>query len=189
MSSLARKSIRRELLGKLQALGRKVSTQTVFLHQAIAQSVGLNATDTKCIDLILSRADGLVTAGWLSDLTGLTTGAITHILDRLEKRQFVERVRDTGDRRKIFVRVRPESLRPLIPKYEEIGRAYLDLAERYSDSELEAICDYMEQAAQISELQLANFVASDGPRSPKSLTGQAHVQGREPGRRQKRVTK
>ena len=69
-----------------------MSTQTVFLHQAIAQSVGLNATDTKCIDLILRGPGGSVTAGWLSDMTGLTTGAITHILDRLEKRQFIERV-------------------------------------------------------------------------------------------------
>jgi DNA-binding MarR family transcriptional regulator len=190
MSSLVtRKSIRRELLSKLQALGRKVSTQTVFLHQAIAQGVGLNATDTKCMDLILSHADGLVTAGWLSDLTGLTTGAITHILDRLEKGRFVERVRDTGDRRKIFVRIRPESLQPLIPRYEEIGRAYINLAERYSDSQLEVICDYMQQAAQISEGQLANFVARDGPRSTPSPPGQARVQSHKPGRRQKRVTK
>ena len=83
------KSKRRELLNKIRDLGRKVSTQTVFLHQAIAQSFGLNATDTKCIDLILGDADGSVTAGWLSDRTGLTTGAVTHILDRLEKRGFI----------------------------------------------------------------------------------------------------
>jgi DNA-binding MarR family transcriptional regulator len=98
---------RAELLRRLSDLGRKISTQTVFLHQAIAQGIGLNATDTKCLDLIGSEPDGTVTAGRLSDLTGLTTGAITHILDRLEKRGFVERVRDTGDRRRVFVRVRP----------------------------------------------------------------------------------
>jgi hypothetical protein len=69
----------RELLSRLWDLGRKISTQTVFLHQAIAQSVGLNATDTKCIDLILSHPDGSMTAGCLSDMTGLTTGAITPV--------------------------------------------------------------------------------------------------------------
>src|SRR5215472_11976761 len=105
-----KKSKRRQLLNKLWDLGRKMSTQTVFLHQAIAQSVGLNATDTKCVDLILRAPDGSVTAGQLSEMTGLTTGAITHILDRLEKRQFIERARDTEDRRKVFVRVRPERL-------------------------------------------------------------------------------
>src|SRR5215472_2713476 len=105
-----KKSKRRQLLNKLWDLGRKVSTQTVFLHQAIAQSVGLNATDTKCIDLILRGPEDRVTAGWLSDMTGLTTGAITHILDRLEKRQFIERARDTRDRRKVFVRVNLDSI-------------------------------------------------------------------------------
>jgi len=154
-------STRRQLLNKLWELGRKMSTQTVFLHQAIAQSVGLNATDTKCIDLILRGPGGSVTAGWLSDMTGLTTGAITHILDRLEKRQFIERVRDTQDRRKIFIRVRPESLEPLIPKYEAMGNAYMSLVEQYGDEELQLICDYLEKTSEVSERELANVIAAN----------------------------
>src|ERR1700722_935673 len=132
-SPTSKKTRRRELLNRLWDLGRITSTQTVFLHQAIAQSVGLNATDTKCIDLILRSPDGSVTAGWLSEVTGLTTGAITHILDRMEKRQFVERVRDTQDRHKVLIRVRPESLQPLIPKYEAIGKAYMSMVKQYRD--------------------------------------------------------
>jgi DNA-binding MarR family transcriptional regulator len=159
MSTLAsKKSKRRGLLNRLWDLGRIVSTQTVFLHQAIAQTVGLNATDTKCIDLILRGPGGSVTAGWLSEMTGLTTGAITHILDRLDKRKFVERVRDTQDRRKVFVRVRPESLEPLIPKYDAIGRAFLSFMERYSDKELQLICEYMEEASKISARELAHLI-------------------------------
>src|SRR5215469_10181181 len=110
------KSKRSELLNKLWDLGRRMSTQTVFLHQAIAQTVGLNATDTKCIDLILQAGDAPVTAGWLSQQSGLTTGAITHILDRLEKQNYIRRERDTEDRRRVFVRIQPESLEPLAPK-------------------------------------------------------------------------
>jgi DNA-binding MarR family transcriptional regulator len=163
-SSNSKKSKRRELLNKLWDLGRRVSTQTVFLHQAIAQSVGLNATDTKCIDLILRGPDGSVTAGWLSDMTGLTTGAITHILDRLEKRQFIERGRDTRDRRKVFVRVLPESLEPLIPKYEAMGRAYMNLAEQYGDKELQLICDYLVKACEVSERELANMITANRSR-------------------------
>jgi DNA-binding MarR family transcriptional regulator len=158
---ISKKTNRRELLGKLWDLGRKMSTQTVFLHQAIAQSVGLNATDTKCIDLILRGPDSSVTAGWLSDMTGLTTGAITHILDRLEKRQFIERVRDTRDRRKVFVRVRPESLEPLIPKYEAIGKAYMTLVEQYGDKELRLICDYLEKTSEVSERELAKIIEAN----------------------------
>jgi DNA-binding MarR family transcriptional regulator len=150
-------------------LGRIVSTQTVFLHQAIAQGVGLNATDTKCLDLILRVANGFVTAGRLAEMTGLTTGAITHILDRLERRRFIERVRDTQDRRKIFVRVRPESLEPLFPKYEAMGRAYRSLAEQYDDKALQLICDYLEKTSEVTERELANTIAVNRLRSPKPV--------------------
>jgi DNA-binding MarR family transcriptional regulator len=152
---------REKFLARLWDLGRVVSTQTVFLHQAIAQRVGLNATDTKCVDLILRGPAEGVTAGWLSAQTGLTTGAITHILDRLEKRGFVERVRDTVDRRRVFVCVNEKRLAPLAPVYEGIGNAYMRLAERYSDKELAVICDYMEQAAQVSERERARIIGRD----------------------------
>src|SRR5215469_14453693 len=152
---------RQHLLQRLWELGREMSTQTVFLHQAIAQSAGLNATDTKCIDLILSGEQGAVTAGWLSEMSGLTTGAITHILDRLEKRKFIERVRDTSDRRKIFIRIRPESLEPMIPKYEGVGKAYRTLAEHYNDKDLELICAYMERASEIAEQELRKIIAAN----------------------------
>ena len=155
---MRRQACRREMLNQLADLGRRISTQTVFLHQAIAQTVGLNATDTKCIDLILSHSERTMTAGELSDKTGLTSGAITHILDRLERRRFVKRVRDTQDRRKVLVRVRAKSLEPLVPRYEEVGKAYMALAEEYSDDELAVICDYMERASAISEEEVANVV-------------------------------
>jgi DNA-binding MarR family transcriptional regulator len=156
------------MLNKLWELGRKMSTQTVFLHQAIAQSVGLNATDTKCIDLILRGPGGSVTAGWLSDMTGLTSGAITHIIDRLEKRKFIERVRDTRDRRKVFIRVRPESLKPLIPKYEAIGKSYRGLAEQYGNDELRLICDYLERTSEVSERELAKIIAANRAQSAQA---------------------
>jgi DNA-binding MarR family transcriptional regulator len=179
MSSPNSKKIRRrDLLNQLWDLGRITSTQTVFLHQAIAQSVGLNATDTKCIDLILSHPEGSMTAGSLSGMTGLTTGAITHILDRLEKRQFIERVRDTRDRRKVFIRVRPDSLEPLIPKYEGIGKAYMSLAERYGDKELQLICDYLQRASEVSKRELANLIAANDSRS-SPLKSARSPRGRE----------
>ena len=152
---------RRKLLDELWHLGRKISTQTVFLHQAIAQTVGLNATDTKCVDLILTHPGARMTAGELSQKTGLTTGAITHILDRLEKRRFIVRTRDPRDLRRVFIAVRPESLEPLIPEYEETGKAFTALAEEYGDRELAVISDYMHKACAISEQELARMVRRD----------------------------
>jgi DNA-binding MarR family transcriptional regulator len=156
---VAKKTTRADLLRRSLELGRKIATQTVFLHQAIAQTIGLNATDTRCVDLVATEPDGTVTAGRLSQLTGLTTGAITHILDRLEKRGVVERVRDTADRRRVFVRVRLEGIAPLLPKYEALGKAFKDLAEQYSDRELSLICGYMEKTSKTAEQLMADVMA------------------------------
>lgn len=158
---LSKKPNRRQLLEKLWDLGRSTSTQTVFLHQAIAQSVGLNATDTKVIDLILRGPSDAVTAGWLSEMTGLTTGAITHILDRLEKRKFIERARDEQDRRKVLIRVRPETLEPLVPKYEAVGKAFMRVIEEYDDKELRLICDYLEKTSVVSSQEMARIIAEN----------------------------
>lgn len=162
------KSSRRDLLEKLANLGRAVSTQTVFLHQAIAQTFGLNATDTKCVDLILTHPEEPVTAGWLSAASGLTTGAVTHILDRLEKRKIIERIRDTRDRRKVFIRVRPEGLAPAVPLYEAIGEAFMEVADDYTDKDIRLICDYMERNLEISRRELGKLVAAGSSRSHKS---------------------
>lgn len=152
-----KKRERHESLRRMWELGREMSTQTVFLHQAIAQSAGLNATDTKCIDLILRHENERVTAGWLSGQSGLTTGAITHILDRLEKRRYIRRVRDTEDRRRVFIVVNPASLKPLQPKYEAIGNAYMAMLEQFSDAELQLICDCLEKVSEVSRQELSKY--------------------------------
>jgi len=155
---------RKALLHKLWNLGRAVSTQTVFLHQAIAQAFGLNATDTKCLDLILTHPGVPVTAGWLAGMSGLTSGAVTHILDRLEKRKLIERVRDLDDRRKIFVRVREENLAPLLPRYEAVGKAFMELAGQFGEEELQVICNYLERSLEVSRKELAKLVAASAAR-------------------------
>jgi DNA-binding MarR family transcriptional regulator len=153
------KKERHELLRRMWELGREMSTQTVFLHQAIAQSAGLNATDTKCIDLILRCENEHATAGWLSQQSGLTTGAITHILDRLEKRHYIRRIRDTQDRRRIFIEVNLASVKPLQPKYEAIGNAYMAMLEKFTDAELQLICDYLEKTSEVSKRELSRYTS------------------------------
>ena len=96
---------------------------------------------------------------------------MTHILNRLEKRRLIERMRDTQDRRKVFIRVRPEGLEPLIPKYEEIGEAYMGLADQYDDRQLKLICDYTERAAEISKHALANLITANRSRSSQAKPG------------------
>ena len=97
----AKKSERERLLKRVgRELGRELTTCNVFLHTLIASKVGLNVTDTRCLEL-LGGSPSPMTAGALKEATGLTTGAITGILDRLEKAGFVKRLRDSDERESI----------------------------------------------------------------------------------------
>ncbi|MGH2460296.1 MAG: MarR family winged helix-turn-helix transcriptional regulator, partial [Chloroflexota bacterium] len=71
-------------------LGRELSTAVVLFHEAIAERLGMSATEWKCLD-VLGRA-GPITARELAEQTGLTTGAITGLVDRLERAGYVRRV-------------------------------------------------------------------------------------------------
>src|SRR5215468_4932005 len=102
---------RDELLAALVGEFREMSAATVMFHQAVADRLGMNITDHKCAD-ILART-GPITAGDLARRTGLTTGAITGVIDRLEREGFVRRVRDPHDRRRVIVE-------PVVKRMEQV---------------------------------------------------------------------
>ncbi len=137
-------------------LGREMSAQTVFFHEAIARRIDLNATDTRCLTLIGS-AGGKLTAGDLGRATGLTTGAITGIIDRLENAGLVERERDASDRRKVFVRAKPAAMQRVAPLYGKLGTAMMKLASSYTTEELKLIHDFMERSLSIMKAQIADL--------------------------------
>jgi DNA-binding MarR family transcriptional regulator len=80
---------------------RTLSTQQITLHQAVANRLNLNITDYKCMDFIARF--GPMTAGKLTELSGLTTGAITGAIDRLEKAGYARRIGNPRDRRSVIV--------------------------------------------------------------------------------------
>jgi DNA-binding MarR family transcriptional regulator len=100
-------------------------------------------------------AQGPITAGDLARATGLTTGAVTGILDRLEKAGLVERFRDTSDRRKVFVRPRLEALQRVGRLYQGLAAASLKHASSYSTKELELIQHFFEGNLKILRDQTA----------------------------------
>jgi DNA-binding MarR family transcriptional regulator len=115
---------------------REMSTETIMFHQAVADELGLPITDHKCLDLI--HRFGAMPAGRLAELTSLTTGAVTGMIDRLEKAGYVRRTNDPNDRRKTIIE--PISNKKLERKIEMI---FMPIHERmhkflssYSDSEL-----------------------------------------------------
>ena len=88
----------------VEALARalqKQSVESVLFNQLVADRVGINLTDLKCMSLL--QLEGTLTAGRLGELAGLTGGAVTGVVDRLEKARLVERVPDPEDRRRLTV--------------------------------------------------------------------------------------
>ena len=98
---------RTEIIGTLTTSMRQSMVETVLLFELLAQHIGINATDMQCLNIL--DFEGPVPAGRLAELTGLTTGAITTSIDRLEKAGFVERVRDPRDRRRVVVQRLPST--------------------------------------------------------------------------------
>src|SRR5687767_10386915 len=106
---------RPQLLTVLDEAIRKLSAQSVLISDLVATRVGLNSTDLECLDLLYLA--GATTAGRLSAHTGLTTGATTAAIDRLERAGFVRRRRDTSDRRCVFVEVASTGAEQIKPLY------------------------------------------------------------------------
>jgi len=136
-----------------EELGRELSARMVMFHQAIAQRVGLNVTDHKCGDLLLRM--GPMTAGELARETGLTTGAITGVINRLEKAGFACRETDPRDRRRVIVRALQDEQRGLQMRllFESFGRSMGQIMAQYSESERRAIYDFVTRTAAVMKTE------------------------------------
>jgi DNA-binding MarR family transcriptional regulator len=128
-------------LFRFAELGREGSTLTVLRHARIAERMGLSGTDHKAFDLV-SQAEGPLTAGRIAELTGLSTGAVTGVVDRLEKVGLVRRVRDLEDRRKVLVEVVPGAAERFAPLFESAFGALRDTLEQFSPAERKVIERY-----------------------------------------------
>src|SRR5690349_6892549 len=119
----------------VELIGFRLSTATVLFHAAIADRLGVGATDAKCYSIL--RQTGPITSGELAQRTSLTTGAITGVIDRLERAKLVRRARDPQDRRRIVLELvhDPERERAIGALYEPLGRAITELVGQFSAAE------------------------------------------------------
>ena len=157
---------RAELIGSILMAGRQSSTGAVMLHQAVADRLGLHPTDHKCADLLCQG--GPMTAGELAERTGLTTGAVTAVLDRLEAAGYVRREADPADRRRVIVHVIPYRLRGVGRLFEPLAADMAELCARYTDRELATILDFMTRSAEVARrhtLRLRGRPGRGGPRA------------------------
>jgi DNA-binding MarR family transcriptional regulator len=142
-------SRKRQLFAELIDEVRKSQGATDRFDQAVADALGMNRTDMRCTD-VLDR-EGPVTAGRLAEATGLTSGAITAAIDRLERAGFARRLPDRSDRRRVLVELTPES--------RERGRSFYtghaELAERlyhrYTEDELRLLLEFVRGSREFNE--------------------------------------
>lgn len=134
----------------LTKLGRQVSDATILMHEAIARRVGLTGLDHKYLSIILRK--GPLTAGGFSKLTGLTTGAVTGVIDRLEEKGLVRRQFDKSDRRKILIVPNVDKAKRLFDKSNgELRERMENLIGTYSEPEIELIGGYLSKAIEVME--------------------------------------
>jgi DNA-binding MarR family transcriptional regulator len=143
---------RERLIGQLAAVAPQLATDGVFLHQAIADRLGIGVTDLRCLEAV-SR--GPATVGELGKITGLATGATTRMIDRLEQAGFVRRRADAADRRRVIVAPVSERLAELDRLFEGISTGWRDVLERYSDDQLALLLDFLERVHRMSVEQIA----------------------------------
>jgi DNA-binding MarR family transcriptional regulator len=140
---------------ELLAALRENSTNTVLFHASIAEKYGLNATDHKCLDYIIRR--GPVTAGQIMEYTGLTSGAVTGIINRLEKKGYVRRRKDAEDKRKVLVEKIPTSIAHIDAIFESILDETIQLLRRYSEDELSIILDFVHRCNMITQSHMTKL--------------------------------
>jgi DNA-binding MarR family transcriptional regulator len=151
---MSRPSPRRlELLQALHMAFRQMSAGAVMFHQAIADRLGLHVTDHKCADLILRH--GSMTAGTLANLTGLTTGAITGVVDRLEGAGLARRVPDPDDRRRVVIEMiaNSKSSTATATLFSGIAQATSRLLDGYTDDELAFLLEFIKRCNTLSHAE------------------------------------
>lgn len=161
-------SRRTELLTRLDGALRKVSAQSVLLSDTVARLVGLNSTDLECLDLLY--LSGPATAGRLAAHTGLTTGATTAVIDRLERAGYVRRTRDSHDRRVVVVEALPAGIKRIEPLYRRLARAMDQLHHEYDERQLAVVAEYLSRAVDLGATHVAWLQTQPRLRGNKATT-------------------
>jgi DNA-binding MarR family transcriptional regulator len=146
---------REELITALNLAVRQAQNRADAYDEFVAQQLGLNRTDQRAMDVL--DQEGGATPGRLAERMGLTSGAITTVLDRLEAAGFVRRVRDDEDRRRIHVEVTELAREKLWPYYEPMAGLSEVLYSRYSDKQLELLLDFLTTAGELNDRLVARL--------------------------------
>ncbi|MGK5639440.1 MarR family winged helix-turn-helix transcriptional regulator [Streptomyces sp. URMC 126] len=144
---------RARLYEELSRESRRYLAAYVLFNQALADHLGLHPTDVQCLSLLTADPEPL-TVRQIADLTGLTTGSATRLVDRLERQGYVSRTPDPRDRRRVLVTPVPERLARVAAVWDDLGRGWRALLDEHTEEELEAIIRHTRRAHALSHEQM-----------------------------------
>jgi DNA-binding MarR family transcriptional regulator len=127
---------------------RRVNIQGSFLGQTVAIRFGLSESDIETLEQLIDM--GATSAGKLSEITGLTSGAVTRVIDRLEQAGYVRRVADPTDRRRVIVEVVPEKVANIQVTLDQVSNAGAREIREYTDEQLELIADFLSRMESVT---------------------------------------
>ena len=140
----------KDLLTRIRRLSQQYSYTSIQMHEAVARKVGLPGTDHKYLGFLIQK--GQMTAGELSNLTGLTTGAVTGLIDRLEKKKLVKRQFAEDDRRKVIIVPNTKNIMTLlVPLYKEFRNKSEKLIASMPTKEIKILENYFLKAIEIMD--------------------------------------
>jgi len=134
------KNAKTELVEHVVRRVRENSLGAVLFHQAVGEVLCINVTDMKCLDII--TLTGSASPSRLSELTGLSSGSTTAMIDRLEKRGLVKRHSNSEDRRGTIIILTESAMRRLPVLFASMSKGMRKLASSYSERELETLSDF-----------------------------------------------
>jgi DNA-binding MarR family transcriptional regulator len=139
---------------------RDFTASAVLFQDAIARFGGLNGTDLQTVGVLMSG--GPATAGELAERVGVSTGgAVTALIDRLEKAGYVTRERDSGDRRRVVISAVPEKVFAAVgPIYAGVTARWNEYLEGLTDEQLEFATEVLERAAALNRDEIARLRGS-----------------------------
>lgn len=150
---------RTELIAEASAEVRHQQVAYDRFHDAVAGYLKINRTDLRCLDLLDLR--GRLTAGELSAATGLSTGSVTVMLDRLERAGYVRRLRDPGDRRRVYAEPTELAAKYGTEIYAPLTAQAAPLYDRFTEDQLATIVDFLHTVSEFYGGQIARVEALD----------------------------
>ena len=156
---------RAEVLAALHAAGRDLSNVAVMFHTALAAYAGLGAVEEKALDLL--QRDGPLSPGELARRTGLAPASVTGLLDRLQRRGFVTRVRDPRDGRRLLVQVEADRLRDIAVLFEDLSRRLDEFYASFSVPELVQATEFITGVTAVQRAATESLSGTTGrPHNP-----------------------